>query len=97
MGYGAPMDISVTHEPSSQRFVAVLDGQESVLNYRLAGDVMTITHTGVPPSLRGHGIAGKLTRRALETARERGWKVVPACTYAASFLTKHREYRDLLA
>lgn len=90
------MDVSVTHQTSSERFVAVLDGQESVLDYRLDGGVMTIMHTVVPPSLRGHGVARKLTRCALDTARRNGWKVVPVCAYAMSYLTTHREYRDLL-
>jgi predicted GNAT family acetyltransferase len=87
----------VTHEPSSLRFIAVVDGQESVLDYRLADATMTIAHTSVPPGLRGRGIAGELTRFALETARANGWKVVPVCTYAAGFFVKHPEYRDLLA
>ena len=90
------MTIQVTHEPASQRFVAVIEGQESVIDYRLTDSTMTITHTGVPSSLRGRGIAGELTRFALETAREHGWKVVPVCSYAASFLQKHPEYGDLL-
>ncbi|MGH8233052.1 MAG: GNAT family N-acetyltransferase [Rhodanobacteraceae bacterium] len=91
------MNVSVTHDPSTQRFVAVVDGQESVIDYRLADGTMTITHTRVPPSLRNRGIAGELTRFALETAREHGWKVVPVCPYAASYLKKHSEYSDLLA
>lgn len=91
------MTIEVTHEPASQRFVAVIDGLEGVLDYRLTGDTMTITHTNVPPSLRGRGIAGDITRFALETAREHGWKVVPVCPYVASFVTKHPEYSELLA
>lgn len=91
------MTLEVTHEPASHRFVAVIEGQESVLDYRLTGDTMAITHTGVPPSLRGRGIAGEITRFALETAREHGWKVVPVCPYVASFVTKHPEYNELLA
>ncbi|HET9819045.1 MAG TPA: N-acetyltransferase [Rhodanobacteraceae bacterium] len=33
----------------------------------------------------------------METARAHGWKVVPVCTFAASFFGKHSGYRDLLA
>lgn len=90
------MVIPVTHEPSAERFVAVVEGQESVLDYRLSDQTMTITHTGVPPSLRGRGIAADLTRFALDTARERDWKVIPACSYARTFLASHPEYSDRL-
>lgn len=91
------MTFEVLHEPAAQRFVALLKGQESVLDYRLADGVMTITHTGVPPSLRGHGVAADLTRFALDTARKHEWKVVPVCSYAQHFVSTHSEYSDLLA
>lgn len=91
------MTLEVTHVPSAGRFVAVVEGQESGLDYHLSDNTMTITHTGVPPSLRGRDIAGEITRFALETARAHGWKVVPVCPFAASFLKKHTEYSDLLA
>ena len=91
------MAVKVIHEPSAKRFVAVVDGQESVLDYRLSERTMTITHTGVPPSLRGRGVAADLTRFALETAREHDWNVVPVCSYAERFLSQHPEYHDRLA
>jgi predicted GNAT family acetyltransferase len=38
-----------------------------------------------------------MTRFALETARTNGWKVVPACSYAAAFLRRNPDFEDLLA
>ena len=57
---------------------------------------MIITHTLVPPELRGRGIAEKLTRMALGDARMKRLKVVPACSYVAKFIQRHAEYRDLV-
>lgn len=91
------MNITMTHEPAAQRFVAVTEAQESVIDYQLSDGTMTITHTGVPTDLRGRGIAGELTRFALETARAKRWKVIPTCSYAENFFTRHSEYKDLLA
>ncbi len=91
------MTLEISHQASAQRFVAVVEGQECVVDYRLSGDTMTITHTGVPASLGGRGIAGELTRFALDTARAQGWKVIPACSYAARYIEKNPEYQDLLA
>jgi len=91
------MSLEIKHEPSAQRFIAMVEGQACVLEYRLSGNTMTIRHTGVPASLGGRGIAGELTRFALATARKAGWKVVPACSYAEAFFKKHPEYADLLA
>jgi predicted GNAT family acetyltransferase len=91
------MAVAVIHEPAGHRFLAHVDGAECVLEYRLSGKTMTITYTGVPARLGGRGIAGELTRFALEVARAEGWKVVPACSYAATYLRKHPEYGDPLA
>ena len=91
------MSATVNHEPSNHRFVIMTDGEQSVLDYRLEDDVMTITHTGVPSSLSGRGLAGDMTRAAFETARAEGWKIIPACSYAAGWVEKHAEFKDLLA
>lgn len=91
------MSIEIRHEASASRFVAMVEGETCVLEYKLAARTMTITHTGVPASLGGRGIASQLTRYALDVARSEGWKIIPACSYAAGFFEKHPEYGDLLA
>ncbi|HEV2621191.1 MAG TPA: GNAT family N-acetyltransferase [Frateuria sp.] len=91
------MDLDIRHDPGAQRFETRVDGALCVLDYRLAGDSMTITHTGVPPAVEGRGIAAALTRAAMESARAQGLKVVPACSYAAAWLRRHPEFADLRA
>lgn len=91
------MDLEIRNEPDRQRFVAVVEGEECVVEYHLEGNVITFTHTLVPPRLGGRGIAGALTRHVLDTARTQGWKVVPECSYIAAWIDKHPEYRALLA
>jgi predicted GNAT family acetyltransferase len=87
----------VTHDRDAHRFSAQVEGAVSVLEYRLVDDVMTIEYTGVPPAWRGHGIAAALVQKALATARRAGWKVVPACSYAAVWMQRHPEFDDLRA
>ena len=53
------------------RFEMDDDGILAVANYRLAGNLITFTHTEVPPQARGHGLASRLIAGALETARAR--------------------------
>ncbi|MDC8013021.1 GNAT family N-acetyltransferase [Tahibacter soli] len=85
----------IRHEPDARRFVVVVDGHECELVYRLAGGVMKIVHTGVPSAVGGRGIAGELVRAAYDAARAQGWKVIPACSYAAVWVERHPEYADL--
>lgn len=91
------MGVDIRHEPGAQRFETQVDGHLCELDYRLAGNVMTITHTGVPEAVGGRGLASALTQAAFETARRNGWKVVPACSYAAAWMRRHPEFADLRA
>lgn len=88
---------AVRHEEAARRFVAEIDGHLAHADYELDGDRMVFTHTFVPPELRGRGIAEQLVRPALAHAREHKLRVVPACSYVAAFIGRHREFADLLA
>ena len=79
----------IEHDDKQQRFSALVSGHRAVLDYRLAGDVMTITHTGVPPAIGGQGVAAELMRAALAAAGAHGWSVNPACSYAAAYMQRH--------
>lgn len=89
--------MDVIHDTDARQFHVDVEGHRGELDYTLRGGVMTIVHTGVPPAIGGRGVAAELTRVALETARREGWKVVPACSYAAAFIRRHPAFSDLLA
>ncbi len=82
---------TIHHDQQAHRFTTEVDGCRAVLDYRLAGRVMSITHTGVPPAIGGRGIAAELMRAALQFAHESGFSVNPACSYAAAYMRRHRE------
>lgn len=93
----APDDIAVTHNEAENRFETLVLGELSVCDYQLQGSRMIFTHTYVPTTLRGRGIAQKLVRTALEHAKEKNLKVVPACSYVDVFIQRNRDYQPLLA
>ena len=88
---------AVRHVPDQQRFAVDVDGMMSVADYEIRGTDMVMTHTFVPPELRGRGLAEKLVRVALEHARTERLRVVPACSYVDAFIKRHAEYQPLLA
>lgn len=88
--------ITVTPNPALHRYEATVDGHLAVAEYELAGDRIILTHTFVPPELRGRGIAEALVRTALDAARADGRRVVPQCSYVARFIERHAEYQSLL-
>jgi predicted GNAT family acetyltransferase len=90
------MRVCVAHDEPSQRFSTEAEGHLAVVDYRLEDGIMTITHTGVPGPVEGRGIAAQLVQAALDTARERGWRVVAQCAYADAYVRRHPQYADLL-
>lgn len=89
-------DIPVTHNQPEHRFETMVGGQLAVCEYQLRGQQMEFTHTFVPSELRGRGIAEKLVRVALDTARDEARVVVPSCSYVDAFIRRHAEYQPLL-
>jgi hypothetical protein len=79
----------ISHDPAAHRFSTEVDGSRAELDYTLADGVMTIAHTRVPPAIGGRGIAARLMQAALSAAQAAGWSVIPACSYAKSYLEKH--------
>jgi predicted GNAT family acetyltransferase len=85
---------TVNHDAGAHQFTAEVDGSQAQLDYTLAGNVMTITHTRVPPAAGGRGVAAELMRGALNAARAAGWSVNPECSYAAAYMAKHPQESD---
>ncbi|MEZ0395026.1 MAG: GNAT family N-acetyltransferase [Anaerolineales bacterium] len=88
-------EFAVRHNVQAGRFEVEEDGQLAVLEYRLVGERMVITHTGVPPALEGRGIGSRLARVALDYARLQQLKVTALCPFVAAYFQKHPEYHDL--
>ncbi len=90
------MSPQVVHLPQRQRFQLELEGHTAVLEYRMDGETIVFTHTGVPKAIGGRGIGSQLARAGLEYARARGCRVRPLCWFVAGYIERHPEYQDLL-
>jgi len=91
------MDVDVHHNQAASRFEARFDEGLAVAAYRLVGSEMQMTHTEVPPSLEGHGIAAQLVAAALDHAEAQGWTVRPLCSYVRSYMQRNPDTLELLA
>jgi predicted GNAT family acetyltransferase len=97
MPAGMATDLPIRDNPAKHRFEIDLgDGSFAIAEYRLHPDHITFTHTEVPPAHEGQGIGSALIRHALNSARERGLKVIPICPFFATYIKKHAEEQDLL-
>ena len=89
--------MEITRNTAKNQFETTQNGQTSVAQYELNGDIMTITHVIVPRALRGQGIASALATFVIETARADGWKIVPQCPWMATYFARHPDQKDILA
>ncbi|MFT4096866.1 MAG: GNAT family N-acetyltransferase [Rhodoblastus sp.] len=84
----------VIDNKAESRFELTVDGSMAVAEYRIVGDTIHFTHTETPYALQGRGVASQVIRGALTSAKERGLKIVPRCSFVADYIAKHPEFRS---
>lgn len=89
------MDGQVRDNPERRRYEMPVEGGTAFASYRADETTVFITHTEVPPALRGGGVGAALVKGTLDLIRASGRKVVPQCGFVASYMRRHPEYRDL--
>jgi uncharacterized protein len=72
-------------------------GLTAFADYRKAEGRLIIDHVESPMALRGKGTASRLMEALARDARAQGLKITPICGYAAAWLARSRDHRDLLA
>ena len=86
----------VAHLLADNRFEVDLGKEKAILIYMIKAGLFVLLHTEVPPAFEGRGIAGMMSRAALEYAKNEGLKVRSYCSYTTYYIEKHPEYKDLL-
>lgn len=87
--------LEIVINEAEKRFEVWIEGYLSKLDYIQDGKNFVITHVGVHPELRGQGVAGKITEAALEYAKAHSLRVIPMCSYAASYIRRNPQYAGL--
>jgi predicted GNAT family acetyltransferase len=81
---------------SAGQYELDISGETVFARYRREDGVLTILWVEAPAALRGTGAAGRLMKLVAQEARDQKWRVVPVCGYAAAWLRRSPEYRDLV-
>lgn len=88
---------SIELDSAAERFVLTVDGHACELGFHREGSVLSLNHVRVPEAVGGRGLAGELTRHALDWARDHHLKVRPVCPYVAHWIERHADYQNLLS
>ena len=89
-------------EPSAlrdtgERYEMDEEGHTSYADYRRTGERMYIDYVFSPVPLRGTGASGRLMAALAADAKAKGLSITPICGYAAAWLRRSSEFRDLVA
>lgn len=91
------MNIEVKHDETNNKFFVLVNGKEAYLRYLMdSRGTMNMVKTYVPPELRGQGIAAVIVQAGLEFAKEKGFKIIPSCSYVETYIDRHKEYNSLV-
>ncbi|HEU4495946.1 MAG TPA: GNAT family N-acetyltransferase, partial [Flavobacterium sp.] len=89
-------NIALINNDDEERFEFVIDGLTAIVEYKVKGNDIYLTHTEVPQALEGRGIAAALVEKVLLEINKRGQQVVPLCPYVQSFLKRHPEWERIV-
>ena len=92
------MEIVREDNKSGGRYVTTVDGHEAEITFsRTSPSLIIVDHTGVPDALRGRGVGQALALRAIEDARENGWRIIALCPFFKAQSLRHPEWSDVIA
>lgn len=85
----------VTNNTDESRYELVEDGHTAYADYRIHEGILSINYVFSPPELRGKGTAGRLMEGLMADVQAQKLKARPICGYAASWLQRHPELKDI--
>ncbi len=89
--------VVVVEDGPASRFTVLVDGEVAgFAAYRRSGSTISFTHTQIDERFEGRGLGSVLVRSALDAARAEGAAVLPFCPFVRRYISRHREYLDLV-
>lgn len=91
------LDPEIKDLEAERRYELHVDGHVAYVEYNNVEGGRLVSKTLVPEELGGRGIASRLAKHVLQDIRDKGLKILPTCTFFASYIKKHpEEYADLV-
>ena len=90
------MEYELIDNKEAKQYELSVEGPKPRIEYILARNNIYLTHTEVPKSLQGQGIASKMVSMALKDIRSRNLTLIPMCPFVAMYIKRHPEWRELV-
>jgi len=90
-------EVTITDAPEIHHYELTVDGEPAgFINYRDHGERRVLLHTEVDEAYTGQGLGTRLITGALDHIRAGGLRAVTLCPMAAAYVTKNRDYDDIV-
>lgn len=90
-------NLDIKHDVDKHLFYVKVKGGNAELKYdRHKDNYLVYKETVVPNESRHLGVGSALVEHALDFAKNRGLKVVPTCSFVASYINAHPQYKDIV-
>lgn len=89
--------MNVTDNKEKKRFETKIDGHEAFVEYSVQPGILSLDHTEVDKALAGQGVASDMIEKVLLEVELRGLKVIPACPFIEKYISKHPEWKSIVA
>ena len=81
----------VVDNAAHNRLELTVNGESAFLQYERSKDTLTIVHTEVPASIRGHHVGDRLVEAGIAVARSTGLRLIVICPFARAYMRKHAQ------
>ncbi len=91
------MTTTFIHNQQQQQFELHVPDGIAFVEYFTEGKKLYLTHTEVPESARGKGIASELIGQTLDYLKRHHFTLVPQCAFVSAYVDQHPEWRSILS
>lgn len=90
-------EVEIVHDIDNRKFEYSENGESAHLLYAQdTPGVWRLTHTLVPKSMGGKGIASGLAKKALMHCRNHGISIIAECTFITTYIKRNPEWEDIV-
>ncbi|WP_116496208.1 GNAT family N-acetyltransferase [Balneicella halophila] len=90
-------DLELIDNKEKKQYEFHIDGYTPRIEYiKSKNDEIYLTHTEVPSALEGRGIGTQLVEKALIDIKKQNLRLVPLCTFVATYIKRHPEWREII-
>ncbi len=90
-------DKELFNNKEANQFELHFDEGPALIEYVIRDNKIHLTHTEVPQSLKGKGVAGVLVEKVLQYIKEKEMILVPMCSYVARYVDNNPQWHSLLS